>query len=216
MFKTTGLAAGLAAALCLGVVGGAAAQLPNLDDLAGGLVKDAIKDQVGDAIGDAALDYLGIEKDDPRPAAAPAPAPPPRRAPAVREALVSGADPEAVREVISGWGSANLANTADGEPRISGRMEGILYSVRFYGCRRGANCGQVVFSSGFAGVSATQESVNAWNREKVFGRAFLSDGGDAVLEMPVNLRFGVSKENLDDTVDLWRIALLDFRDSLAE
>lgn len=196
-----------AAAMVLTAATPAAAQF---NDLLGDVAKDVIRDKIEDEIKDRAGDYFGLEKEEPRPAPR-QPRPAPSRPKAAEDALVSAADPEAVREIVSGWGSANLTTTKDGSPRISGRMEGVLYTVRFFGCRRGASCQQIVFSSGFSETGADSELINAWNRDQLFGRAFLTEGGDAVIEMPVNLRFGVSKENLDDTVDLWRVTLAEFR-----
>lgn len=202
-------AVALVAALMAG--GPTAAQLPDLGGIADDLVKDAVKDKAVEAIRDAVGDYIGDDKEPARPPA-PAATPAPKRAPAVQKALVSAEDPEAVRETLEEWGSATLSTTKDGDPRISGRIDDAIYTARFFGCRRGASCEQIVFSAGFAETGATLETINAWNRTKLFGRALLTDGGDAVIEMPVNLRFGVSRENLEDTVDLWRVTVLDFRD----
>ncbi len=58
------------------------------------------------------------------------------------------------------------------------------------------------------------EEINAWNRDKRFGKAYLDDDGDPALEMNVNLRYGVSRKNFDDTVDFWRIVLKTFKEEV--
>ena len=41
------------------------------------------------------------------------------------------------------------------------------------------------------------ETINAWNRDTRFGKAFLDEDLDAVIEFDVNLEHGVSRDNLD-------------------
>jgi hypothetical protein len=52
--------------------------------------------------------------------------------------------------------------------------------------------------------------INTWNRTKRFGKAFLDKDGDPALEMTVNLDYGVSRENLDDSFNWWSKAVKSF------
>ena len=49
--------------------------------------------------------------------------------------------------------------------------------------------------------------MNAWNRDRRFGKAYIDADGDIAIEMDVNLWGGVTPKNLDDTFDWWRIVL---------
>ena len=48
-------------------------------------------------------------------------------------------------------------------------------------------------------------------RDKKFGKAYLDQDGDPRLEMTVNLDYGVTQRNLDDTFDWWTKALARFK-----
>lgn len=196
---------GLMTALAFG--GSAAAQFD-----ADSIVRDAVRDRVEDAIGDAAAEMLQDELLGEEPAPERAPAPPPRReSAAARPALVSAAEPEAVRQAIELVGTAELFTDRSGAPQIAGRIEGELYRVSFRGCESGDDCRSIVFSVGFAEAEASVEDMNAWNATALYGTAYIDDAGLPRLAMTVNLEGGVSVENLDSTVERWRVALVEFR-----
>src|SRR5262245_40403120 len=70
-------------------------------------------------------------------------------APASDGSLLTFADPDVILDVAKGYGSANLQKDGDGNPQIAGRIEGVKYSVLFYGCSNGANCRSIQFSTGY-------------------------------------------------------------------
>ncbi len=206
MTKKSQLAPGLVSLLAALARGGSAAAQLDAESIVGDIVRDRVEDAIGDAAADLLEDELvGVEE------AAPPPPPPPRENRPPAPVLVSAATPEAVRESIALIGTAELSTDRNGAPRISGRIEGELYRVAFRGCASGDDCRSIVFSVGFAGVEASLEDVNAWNAEQIFGTAYLDDAGEPRLKMTVNLEAGVSLENLDSTVERWRIALVEFR-----
>lgn len=123
--------------------------------------------------------------------------------------LIEATNPQAILDVAKGYGSATL-ETRDGDPRIAGRISGIKYFVLFYGCKSSGKCTDIQFSTGWTGYKVTLEQVNGWNRDKRFGKAYLDNENDPRLEMEVNLDHGVTRNNLDDSFDWWRIALEEF------
>jgi hypothetical protein len=58
-------------------------------------------------------------------------------------------------------------------------------------------------------VKASLDEVNKFNSEKVFGVVYIDKDGDVNVDMPVNLAHGVSRKNLDDSFDWWRLVLRD-------
>ncbi|MBK1707855.1 MULTISPECIES: YbjN domain-containing protein [Marichromatium] len=128
--------------------------------------------------------------------------------------LVSAADPEAVLTAAKGFGSAELQTDSVGDPRIRGRMFGVIYLVTFYGCDDGKDCKDILFYAGWEQPGLTLEDVNRWNRDKRFGKAYIDDEGDAVLEFAVNLNYGVTPRNLEDTFDWWGVVLREFREEM--
>lgn len=131
--------------------------------------------------------------------------------------MIDGTDPEAVVNLVRGYGSATLEKAADDTPMVRGRIEGTGFVIYFYGCDDDdVNCRSVGFRASWNADATTVEAVNGWNRDKRFGRAFLDEEGDPVLEMDVNLFGSVTSVNFDDTVDWWRIIMADFQTNVVE
>jgi len=135
-------------------------------------------------------------------------------APAAAEDLVDGKDPEVILNIASGYGSASLSKDDYGDPLIEGRINGLLYYVFFYDCKENKDCTSIQFSATFDNPEITVDGINRWNKEKRFSSAYLDPDGDAVLQYDLNLAFGVSRGNLDDTFDYWRTVLGEFHDHL--
>ncbi|MBD3785531.1 MAG: YbjN domain-containing protein [Sphingomonadales bacterium] len=100
-----------------------------------------------------------------------------------------------------------------GDPLLSTRIEGTNFDVYFYSCDEGP-CQSIQFSAGFDLENPMSAGkINEWNRDKRFGKAYLDDEGDPYIEYDINLDYdGVGAKNFDDTIDLWRVVLADFRD----
>lgn len=105
---------------------------------------------------------------------------------------------------------------SDGDPKIESRIEGTNFSVYFYGCDVGQPCNSMQFSAGFnLNDPLSMDTVNDWNRGKRFGKVYIDEDGDPFIEYDINLDFdGVGAKNFDDTIDLWRVILGQFRDHI--
>lgn len=103
---------------------------------------------------------------------------------------------------------------SDGDPQLESRIEGTRFAIYFYGCENGMACDSIQFSTAFDLVAPMSfEQVNEWNRTKRFGKTYLDEEGDPYFEMDLNLDFdGVGAKNFDDSIDLWRALLAEFRD----
>lgn len=130
--------------------------------------------------------------------------------------LIDGTDPQKVLELAKGFGSAELETDAAGDPSITGRMEGIKYGIFFYGCTDGRNCSELQLSTGWTDAEIGLDRLNAWNRDHRYGKAYLDDENDPCLEMTVNLKHGVSRQNLEDTLDWWKVAMTTFKKDVVE
>lgn len=116
---------------------------------------------------------------------------------------VDAENPDAILNIARGYGAATLEKDNQGDPKITGRIDGSKYGIFFYGCSSGAKCDDIQFAAAWAGKKVSLEDINKWNRDKRFGRAYLDRDNDPVLEMDVNVDHGVTKANLDDTFDYW-------------
>lgn len=123
--------------------------------------------------------------------------------------LVDGSNVKAIMDIARGYGSASLSKQKNGNPLINGRINGIKYGIYFYSCKEGANCTAMQFYAGWKVGDAAEDAkvtkLNEWNRTKRWGRAYLDRVGDIAVEYDINLAFGVTRANLDDSFDYWRL-----------
>lgn len=117
---------------------------------------------------------------------------------------------DSIIEIARNFGSATFQTQANGNPRVSGRIDGVPYFAFFQNCSTSRDCQDVNFFAGFLDAKVPIEQINEWNRTKRFGRAYLDPDGDAVIEMDVNLQAGVSSDNISATFNLWRLMLVQF------
>lgn len=131
----------------------------------------------------------------------PAAKPDPKPAPAGD--LVDATDPARLAAVLKGFGIARVeANSNSGNPQIDGRAEGKPYKLFFYGCTEKANCKSVQFWA-YWDDDAPLEALNAWNRDTRYGKVYLDEDQDVVLEFDVNMVFGATEKTFEDNADIW-------------
>ena len=128
--------------------------------------------------------------------------------------LVDGGDVETILEIAQAHGEASLESQGDGDPRISGRINGLGYQLFFMNCTAGKDCEDLNFYAGFAELKPTVDAINDWNRNKRFGNAYLDSDLDAVIEFDVNLEFGVTRDNLDAAFGLWELLLQQYAEHI--
>lgn len=124
--------------------------------------------------------------------------------------LIDATDPEEIVNIARGYGAATLGTDNVGDPQVTGRIGGNAYTIFFYGCTDGRDCTNLQFSSGWISDDVDLAMINRWNREHRFSRAYLDDENDPIIEMDVNLEFGVSRRNFDDTFGVWSAILSSF------
>ena len=128
------------------------------------------------------------------------------------EETIDATDPERILAIAHSFGEAALTTDNLGDPLIEGRIGEKDYRLLFYGCSENRDCKTLMFSAGWESGDLTEEMMAGWNREKRFGKAYLDEDGLATVEMSVNLHGGVTRANLDDTIDWWRLVLAEFAD----
>jgi len=120
---------------------------------------------------------------------------------------IDGSQVDEILNIARGYGSAALEAQTNGDPKISGKIEGVTYQVFFMNCTDNKDCEDLNFYAGFLDNKQTLEAINAWNRDKRFGKAYLDSDLDAVIEFDVNLEHGVAQKNLDAAFSLWSLVL---------
>ena len=124
--------------------------------------------------------------------------------------IIDGTDPLRVLNVARDYGEAALTADGIGDPMIEGRIGAKEYRLNFYGCSESRDCGALLFSASWEQEGTNDTDMAAWNRKRRNGKAYLEKDGRATIEMNVNLRGGVTRNNLDDTFDWWRTVLKEF------
>ena len=123
------------------------------------------------------------------------------------QTVIDGSQPDEILNIARGYGSATMETQSNGDPKIAGKIEGVGYQVYFMNCTDNKDCEDLNFYAGFLDNKQTLEAINAWNRDKRFGKAYLDSDLDAVIEFDLNLEHGVSQKNLDAAFSLWSLLL---------
>ena len=101
-----------------------------------------------------------------------------------------------------------LTKDKSGDPLIRSTDKQEPFSIQFYKCTDGKDCQFMQFISGWDMPNGVQlQTLQDWNSKKVWGQAYRDDKKDPWLALPVNLKGGVTAENLSDTIDWWKTLL---------
>ena len=121
--------------------------------------------------------------------------------------LLTGNNVDDILNIARGYGSATLDVQTNGDPKITGKMDGVTYQVYFRNCTDNANCEDLNFYAGFLDLKPSLEVINDWNYNKRFSRAYLDSDLDACIEMDLDLAYGVTTDYMDATFGLWSLVL---------
>jgi hypothetical protein len=98
-----------------------------------------------------------------------------------------------------------------GDPMVSSSAAGATFTIYMYGCEED-RCKSLQFRAGFDladGISL--ERINAWNRDKRYGSAYLDDENDPWLQMDLDLEGGATTGQVTEYVELWDTLLGQFQ-----
>jgi hypothetical protein len=137
--------------------------------------------------------------------------------PAQAQVMVRAQDPSSIVAALQNGGyAATLGTDNVGDPMVTSSHDGTTFQIFFYNCTDNRDCATVQFHSGYDLTSSPGlERINAWNRAQRFGRAYLDDEGDPILEMDVDLDDGgLSRLLFIDNVEFWTSVLTRFEDHI--
>ena len=132
--------------------------------------------------------------------------------------MITGQDVDRVVELASAYGPATRRfDDAEDGPWIRAEMEDVIYTISFLNCTAGENCTSVQLRAWWeSGGAHTLEQMNAWNRDRRFGTAYLDADQNATVEFDINLAGGVTAANFDDTLQWWQVVLRGFVNEVIE
>lgn len=123
--------------------------------------------------------------------------------PALAQESIGANDPAKLEAILKGFGVARIeVNGNTGNPQIDGRADGKPYKLFFYGCVEKANCRSVQFWA-YWDDEAPVEALNAWNRDTRYGKVYLDNDNDVVLEYDVNTIHGIGEKTFEDSANIW-------------
>lgn len=122
-------------------------------------------------------------------------------------------DPDLTAELLRVEGyEASADQTRPGEnPVLTANDDGLKFGLYFANCDEGKECQSVEFHAGFKNHKLTLETINEWNREKRFVRAYLDKDGDVALSMDVKPG-GMERKLFVDHLAIWSSLLAQFED----
>jgi hypothetical protein len=140
-------------------------------------------------------------------AALPAAGQAPPSAERVRGGMFDASDPGGIVRFMERTGyRVTLGADGRGDPVISGRISRSDYVIQFYECESGQFCNSIQFLvQAPRPALVTAETCNTFNARWRYVRLTLDPSGSQVLlQMDVNLDAGVTADNLEDTLDIWK------------
>lgn len=123
----------------------------------------------------------------------------------VRGGMFDASDPAGIARFMERTGyRVELRADSRGDPVIAGRFSTSEYNIQFYECEGGQFCNSVQFVTQTARpASMTPDVANAFNARWRYARV-VYDATQVRLLMDLNLDAGVTADNLEDTLDIWR------------
>lgn len=133
--------------------------------------------------------------------------------------MVRAQDPRTLVSALQDAGyKAELTTDSGGDPMIKSSTGGDNFSIFFYGCTDNKDCRTIQFYAGWSDPdNVSLRSMNDWNRDNRFGRAYMADDGSARVEMDVDIDDGgISKLLFQDNIEFWEIIMTKFKDYIYE
>ena len=124
--------------------------------------------------------------------------------------MVRAQDPQSLVNAMQKAGyKAELGTDKVGDPMISSGYSGSTFQVFFYNCTDHKACVTVQFHAGYdVNEALPLETLNAWNKSQRFGRAYLDQEDDPIVEMDVDLDDGgIAPLLFIDNLEFWTSSL---------
>ena len=119
---------------------------------------------------------------------------------------VLATNPMSVVQALQSAGyPATLGRDENGDPKIDTSAGGTSFIVFFFDCTNGRDCRAVQFHSSYEGQAPPLETMNRWNRDYRYTRAFVTAEGNPALELDINLDAagGMSRRLFVDSLNLY-------------
>ncbi len=110
--------------------------------------------------------------------------------------------------IVAEIGTARFESDNNGDRYIAATVNDINFAVDVYNCE--PDCADLSFTASFEMDGLTIDQMNEWNSSRRFGKAYIRDDGDAVIQFAINTRHGISLETFRDDLVWWESVLDDY------
>jgi hypothetical protein len=110
--------------------------------------------------------------------------------------------------------TATEQNDGNGKRILKTTLDGVNFDVYFFDCdAKDERCSSIQFAAGWSlSSSIDSTTLNAWNKEKRWMRAYLTGANSEALYGEMDIIVGPgSTETLDNYVATWKVALPQFK-----
>ena len=112
---------------------------------------------------------------------------------------------------------AKIGRDDHGDPFIESSVGGTAFQIIFYNCDLGSEgfCEDIMFRAAYslpAGVDL--ETINAWNADKRFSRAWRDAESDPILETDLDFVGGITRERIVTSLSVWESSVALFEDHI--
>ena len=123
----------------------------------------------------------------------------------VRGGMFDASDAAGIARFMEKTGyRVELRADTKGDPVITGRISRSDYLIQFYECEGGQTCNSIQFmTQAQRPASLTPDAANAFNARWRYVR-ITYDAAQVKMQMDVNLDAGVTADNFEDTLDIWK------------
>ena len=123
----------------------------------------------------------------------------------VRGGMFDASDAAGIARFMEKTGyRVELRADTKGDPVIQGRISRSDYLIQFYECEGGQTCNSIQFmTQAQRPASLTPDAANAFNARWRYVR-ITYDAAQVKMQMDVNLDAGVTADNFEDTLDIWK------------
>ncbi|MBE6441451.1 MAG: YbjN domain-containing protein [Desulfovibrio desulfuricans] len=122
---------------------------------------------------------------------------------------ISGNSYQKIVGIASEFGEAKLFMPPDDDPYIKGKIDNVKYTVFFDDCAKHDDCKSLILRMAYANHGLALAEVNSFNAKTKVGKLFISDSNNLIFDYFVNLKHGVSEENLRSTFEWFTVGMRD-------
>ncbi len=130
------------------------------------------------------------------------------------QADIDATNPQLLMDLMAAHGQELTLGADDvGDPKITGTLRGVDYTVFFYGCSGGRYCTNIQYRVGFdLDDGLTLDRANTWNRDERWASTYLDEDSDPHLQMDVHFGTGMEDDTFLESYTIWLDTMDSFMD----